>query len=118
MQKLPLSALRAFAAVYEAGGVRPAARSLRVAHSSVSRHLAELQRWLGVDLFEKPRAAKGPLVFTVQGHALGKAALEGLSALATAVESARELRRANSVVIGSTASFAARWLIPRLADLQ
>jgi len=50
MQRLPLSALRAFAAVYEAGGVRPAARALQVTHSSVSRHLHELEAWLGVAL--------------------------------------------------------------------
>jgi LysR family transcriptional regulator, glycine cleavage system transcriptional activator len=117
MQRLPLSALRAFAAVYEAGGVRPAARVLQVTHSSVSRHLHELEAWLGVALLEK-RGAKGRLVLTPQGHALGKATLNGLSALANAVEGVRELRRANSVVIATTASFAARWLIPRLPLLQ
>jgi LysR family glycine cleavage system transcriptional activator len=39
--KLPLNALRAFATVYAQGGVRSAARELGIAHSSVSRHLAE-----------------------------------------------------------------------------
>jgi LysR family glycine cleavage system transcriptional activator len=117
MQRLPLSALRAFAAVYEEGGVRPAARALRVTHSSVIRHLRELEAWLGVVLVEK-RGMHGQLVFTPQGRALGKAALAGLSALTTAVESVRELRRANSVVIATTASFAGRWLIPRLAALH
>lgn len=117
MQRLPLSALRAFAAVYETGGVRPAARMLQVTHSSVSRHLHELEAWLGVALLEH-RSAQGRLVLTPQGHALGKAALAGLAALTHAVESVRELRRANSVVIATTASFAARWLVPRLPLLQ
>jgi LysR family glycine cleavage system transcriptional activator len=117
MQRVPLSALRAFAAVYEAGGVRPAARALQVTHSSVSRQVRELEAWLGVALLEK-RGSKGRLVFTPQGRALGKAALDGLSALTNAVESARELRRANSVVIATTASFGARWLIPRLPKLR
>ena len=117
MQRVPLSGLRAFAAVYETGGVRSAARALRVTHSAVSRHISELEAWLGVDLVEK-RDGKRQLVFTPQGKALGKAALEGFSALINAVESARELRRANSVVIATTASFGARWLIPRLATLR
>ncbi len=117
MQRVPLSGLRAFAAVYEAGGVRSAARALRVTHSAVSRHINELEAWLGVALLEK-RDGRKQLVFTPQGKALGKAASEGFSALINAVESARELRRANSVVIATTASFGARWLIPRLTALR
>ncbi len=117
MQRVPLSALRAFAAVYETGGVRPAARALKVTHSSVSRQVRELEAWLGIALLEK-RSSKARMVFTPQGRALGKAALDGLSALTNAVESARELRRANSVVIATTASFGARWLIPRLPKLR
>jgi LysR family glycine cleavage system transcriptional activator len=117
MQRLPLSALRAFAAVYETGGVRPAARMLQVTHSSVSRHLRELEAWLGVALLES-RNLQGRLVLTPQGHALGKAALAGLSALTNAVEGVRELRRPSSVVVATTASFAARWLVPRLPLLQ
>ena len=118
MNRLPLTALRALAAVYEAGGVRPAARTLKVSHSSVSRHLAELEAWIGVSLLEKKRGGKSRFALTPQGNALGKAALEGLSALTNAVDGVRELRRANSVVIATTASFAARWLIPRLAALH
>jgi DNA-binding transcriptional LysR family regulator len=117
MQRLPLSALRAFAAVYEAGGVRSAARALQVTHSSVSRHLHELEAWLGVALLEK-RSAKEQLAFTPQGKALGEAALAGIEALTNAVDSVREVRRANSVVIATTASFAVRWLLPRLAALR
>lgn len=117
MQRLPLSALRAFAAVYEAGGVRPAARTLQVTHSAVSRHLRELEAWLGVALLEN-RGTKGRLVLTPQGEALGKAVLAGLVQLSGAVEGVREVRRANSVVVATTASFAARWLIPRLLLLQ
>lgn len=117
MQRLPLSALRAFAAVYEAGGVRSAARALQVTHSSVSRHLHELEAWLGVALLEK-RSAKERLAFTPQGQALGEAALAGIEALANAVDNVREVRRPNSVVIATTASFATRWLLPRLASLR
>lgn len=117
MQKLPLAALRAFAAVYEMGGVRPAARALQVTHSSVSRHLRELERWLGVDLFEQ-QGGNGRMVLTPQSQALGRAAAAGFSELERAVERVRELRRPNAVVIVTTASFAARWLLPRLPLLR
>jgi LysR family glycine cleavage system transcriptional activator len=117
MQKFPLAALRAFAAVYETGGVRPAARALQVTHSAVIRHLRELEAWLGVELFEE-KNSKGRIALAPQGQALGKAALAGIAELQRAVESVREMRRPNSVVIATTASFAARWLLPRLPALQ
>jgi LysR family glycine cleavage system transcriptional activator len=66
MNELPLNALRAFAMVYAHGGVRAAARELGMAHSSVSRHLGELDRWLGVPLL-RTAAGRGQLVFTPQG---------------------------------------------------
>lgn len=116
MRDLPLSALRAFAAVYEAGGVRPAARTLEITHSAVSRHVRELEAWLGVDLLEA--RAGGRAAFTPHGHALGRAAASGLNALTRAVDGVRELRRANSVAVATTASFGARWLVPRLRDFQ
>jgi LysR family transcriptional regulator, glycine cleavage system transcriptional activator len=117
MQKLPLAALRAFAAVYEMGGVRAAARTLRVTHSAVSRQLRELEKWLGVALFEQ-RDGSRRMILTPQAQALGRAALAGLVELERAVEGVRELRRPNSVLVATTASFAARWLIPRLPLLQ
>ena len=116
MKDLPLNALRAFAAVYEAGGVRPASRQLQVTHSAVSRYLRELEAWLEQPLFE-PRPGGGRLVFTAQGEALGRAALECLGSLGEAVAAIREARRANAVVIATTASVATRWLLPRLPGL-
>ncbi|WP_282607939.1 LysR substrate-binding domain-containing protein [Pelagibius sp. Alg239-R121] len=117
MKNLPLNALRAFAAVYDSGGVRPAARLLEVTHSSVSRHLRELEAWLGVELFEK-REGHRLLIFSPAGEALGRASLSSLRALESAVESLREQRRGNSITIETTPSFAARWLLPRLPALE
>lgn len=117
MQDLPLTALRAFALVYESGGVRAAARALGVTHSAVSRHVAELETWLGVPLFRE-RKGRQPLVFTPQGEALGRATANGLRGLSQAVDAVRESRRGNSVAIAASASVAARWLLPRLSGLQ
>lgn len=117
MHDLPLTALRAFAAIYESGGVRPAARALGVTHSSVSRHLHELEAWLGVPLVERREGARS-LALTPQGESLGRAALAGLRELERAVATVREARQGNAVTIFTTPSFAARWLLPRLPDLE
>jgi LysR family glycine cleavage system transcriptional activator len=117
MRDLPLNALRAFAVVYAHRGVRPAARELGIAHSSLSRHLAELEAWTGVPLTEGPGGRRG-LRFTPAGEALGRSALAALQELERAAASIREARSASSVVISTTASFAARWLLPRLPALE
>ena len=115
--RLALNALRTFAAVYETGGVRPASRALNVAHSSVSRHLRELEKALGIDLFE-PREGTRALTFTPQGETLGRAALESFGRLAAVVRSLREAPRRNAVTISTTPSIAALWLLPRLPSFE
>jgi len=117
MRDLPLNALRAFALVYEHGGVRLAARELGIAHSSVSRHLAELEAWLGVRLTRKAGGRHG-LTLTSQGETLGRAALDALREMARATAALREARSVHSVTISTTPSFASRWLLPRLFRLE
>lgn len=117
MRDLPLNALRALAAIYETGGIRPAARSLDVTHSSVSRHLRELEGWIGLALIER-HDGKRSLRFTDQGEALGRAALAGLRELESAVATVRETKRGNSVMVATTPSFASCWLLPRLSRLE
>lgn len=113
MRNLPLTLLRALAAVYDTGGIRPAGRRLGVQHSAVSRALRDLEAWLEIPLFEK-RGSQRALVFTAEGAALGKAALAALTDLEDAVQKTREGSNANSVTIATTPSFAMRWLLPRL----
>ena len=114
---LPLNMLRALATVYETGGVRSAARRLNITHSAVSRHLKELESWVGTPLLVR-KEGRRTLTFSPEGQALGRAALSCLSELESAVASLRETRRRYSVAISTTPSFAARWLLPRLAALE
>jgi len=120
MKELPLHALRAFASVHQHGGVRAASRALGVAHSSVSRHLAELEKWLGTELIVRVvgGAGRGGLTFSAQGEALGRALRESLTAIEHAVDAARESRSPRSVAIAARPSFALRWLLPRLPDFE
>ena len=57
--------------------MRAAARALGVSHSAVSRHLGELETWMGVPLTRSGAGRRG-LVLTPEGEALGRATTAGL----------------------------------------
>ena len=116
MRDLPLNALRAFAAVYLTGGIRPAGRLLDVSHSSVARHLSELEAMLGTSLVERTRDARA-LAFTAAGGNLGREAAGTLGALDRAWSRVRERRGAGTVTIWAAPSVAALWLLPRMHRL-
>lgn len=117
MFDVPLNMIRAFAAVFDAGGIRPAARRLGVTHTSVLRFVRELEAYLGVELTENRKGTRG-LLFTPAGEAVGKAALASLATLEAALESVREAHHRKSVIIETTPSVASRWLLPRLSALE
>lgn len=117
MKNLPLNSLRAFALAYQANGVRPAARDMGVSHSAVSRHIKELEAWLGFALLEHSDGQRG-VSFTSGGRNLAESVLSHLGSIDATLSSLREARHSGSVVISTTASVATRWLLPRLSDLQ
>jgi len=114
MEDLPLNALRVFAVACSKGGVRAAARALGIAHSSVSRHLAELESWLGQPLREHGSG----WTLTAQGEALGRAVEAGLHEIGNAVASVRETRSPFAVTVSAAPSVASRWLLPRLPAME
>ena len=116
MRDLPLNALRAFAAVYLTGGLRPAGRLLCVSHSSVARHLSELEATLGTPLIDRGNNARS-LVLTETGENLGREVASSLGALDRAWSAIRERRGASTVTISAAPSVAALWLLPRLPGL-
>jgi LysR family transcriptional regulator, glycine cleavage system transcriptional activator len=115
MDDLPLISLRALAAVHAHQGVRAAATELGIAHSSVSRHLAELEKWLGLVLVERANSPRG-FALTPEGVKLAEVALAAMQAMDEAAAAIREARHEHSVVIATAPSFAARWLLPRLSS--
>ena len=117
MSSLPLNALQAFALAVSKGGVRAAARELSVSHSAVSRHLNELQRRLGVSLYERDRKAH-KFAVTPQGRRLAISVLSALSDLRAATDAVSEQKSRHAVTLATAPSFAARWLLPRLSALE
>jgi LysR family glycine cleavage system transcriptional activator len=117
MKSLPLNALQAFALTVSKGGVRAAARELSVSHSAVSRHLNELERRLGVSLYERNNAPHKFMV-TSQGQKLAASVLSALNDVRSAIDALAEQKSRHAVTVSTAPSFAARWLLPRLATLE
>src|ERR1700743_3009488 len=117
MKSLPLNALQAFALAVSKGGVRAAARELSVSHSAVSRHLNEVERRLGVSLYERDNAAHKFSV-TPQGQRLAATVLSALNDVRTAIGAISEQKSRHAVTVSTAPSFAARWLLPRLPALE
>lgn len=108
----PFAALRAFATVGHAGGVRKAAATLGVSHAIVSRHLATLEQFLGVVLFNRKT---GELTDP------GRSYFERISAAFAEMEAAtaavqRTGQRGGSLTIWCSAGFSLHWLALRLPD--
>jgi LysR family glycine cleavage system transcriptional activator len=111
-RRLPsLNALKAFEAAARHQSLAAAANELAVTHASVSRHVRELEEWLGTDLFI--RSGRG-VFLTPEGRRLGAALVQPFDLIAIAVDSAGRRSRANSLRVSVEPAIASRWLVPRL----
>lgn len=107
----PLSTFRTFEAAARHLSFKKAAEELHVTPAAVSQQIKSLETYLGIALFQRlPKA----LQLTEEGQAMFPKVRDGMDCFAAAVESTR---RSASLALNVTAppSFAARWLVPRLA---
>jgi LysR family glycine cleavage system transcriptional activator len=111
----PLAALRAFAAFAETGAVARAGDAIGVSHAAISQQIRNLEAHLGVPLVS--REAKG-LALTAQGKMLADAALAGFAGMARVAGDLMGVNAARPLQITTTPSFAAGWLMPRLAGFR
>src|SRR5690349_1607897 len=90
-----------------------AGEELFLTQSAVSRQIKELEDQLGVPLFERRHRA---LALTEAGQQFYASAAQVLSTMRSATERLREKAgRKRPLSVTTTSSFAALWLIPRLA---
>ena len=108
----PLNALRAFEAAGRHQSFSRAAEELNVSHSSISRHVRGLEDRLGVQLF---RLLPRGLALTREGATYLADISPALETIAQATEDMAEVPE-GVVWINAEPLFAAKWLIPRLAD--
>ena len=106
-----LSGLRAFEAAARLGGFSAAARALNVTHAAIAQQVRALERELGEALVYRDGRA---LSLTEKGRALSAELTNGFLAIQAAVETTRA-RPDRPVAISLSPSFAANWLMPRLA---
>lgn len=111
----PLSALRAFAAFADTGGVQDAGAALNVSHAAISQQLRVLESHMGVALLDRSGRA---LRLTQDGQVLANATRNGFGEIARAVAALSGMEAARPLRISTTTSFAANWLMPRLPDYR
>jgi LysR family glycine cleavage system transcriptional activator len=89
-----------------------AGEELFLTQSAVSRQIKELEDQLGVTLFQRRHRA---LALTEAGHQFYAAAAQALSTMRSATDRLRAQAGKKALSVTTTHSFAALWLIPRLA---
>jgi LysR family transcriptional regulator, glycine cleavage system transcriptional activator len=111
----PLNALRAFEAVARHSSFARAAHELHVTKAAVAQQVRALEQEIGVRLVE--RNGRG-LQLTESGAAGAGALAEGFALLAKAARAMREGEGHRFLVINSTPSFAATWLVGRIGKFK
>lgn len=111
----PLSMVRAFEAVGRLSSMRKAADELSVCHTVVSRHVRNLEAWFGVRLVE--RSPRG-IQLTEDGRLFLRSVGSAFDLIASATAELRPTTARGLFRVWCVPGLAARWLAPRLADLQ
>jgi LysR family glycine cleavage system transcriptional activator len=111
----PLEFLRGFEAAARHLSFTRAAAELFLTQSAVSRQIQALEAFVGVQLFERRHKA---LALTAAGEAYYRAAAQALDLVRDATRRLRETRAAHVLTVTTTVSFAALWLVPRLARFR
>ena len=107
-----LDLLRGFDAAARHLSFTRAAVELHVTQSAVSRQIKALEEHLGVTLFRRLNRA---LLLTEEGQALARAVTAALGTIEHAVGRLSALADDRPITVTTTVSFAALWLVPRLA---
>ncbi len=89
-----------------------AGEELYLTQSAVSRQIKELEEQLGVALFQRRHRA---LALTAEGQQFYAAAAQVLATMRAATDRLRTRTGRQAIALTTTHSFAALWLIPRLA---
>lgn len=111
----PLIMLRAFEAAARLGTMRSAAADLGISHTVVSRHISNLQAWLGVKLLlAGPRGVN----LTWEGEVYARRLQAALAIISEATTELRPQASVGSLRIWCTAGLATYWLMPRLPTIE
>lgn len=111
----PLNALRAFEAAARLGSISLAADELCVTHGAVSRHVQQLEAWLGHALFTR---ANRRIELTATGLAYHAEISRAFERITQATDQLLQQGQHRVVRLNAPATFSLRWLVPRLSSFQ
>ena len=111
----PLNPLKVFEAVARTENLTGAAHELHVTQSAVSRQIAVLESYLGVDLLRRQRHG---VSLTRVGRAYADQIVPAFATIAGATEALLRDGNSGALKVRTYTTFAAKWLIPRLPDFQ
>jgi len=110
----PAPTLKAFEAAARHRTFTAAAAELNVTQSAVSHQIAYLEAFWGMTLFCRGRSLR----LTAAGEALAPIIRQFLVSLDATLVALRRQRERHPLGVSVTQSFASRWLLPRLPDLE
>ena len=115
-RRLPsLNGLKAFEAAARHESFTDAATELFVTHAAVSRHIRDLEDWLGTELFT--RTGRG-VELTEAGKRFGQRLTPLFDQMAEATREAAAVGDVRQLRVTVEPSIASRWLVPRLGSFN
>jgi DNA-binding transcriptional LysR family regulator len=111
----PLNALRIFEVTARAGSYTEAARELHLTHGAISRQIQLLEQSLGQPLFRKDGQR---MVATAHAKAFAREISAAFDHISDASRRYGKLATHKVIRINAPATFAMRWLIPRLVEFR
>lgn len=111
----PLVMVRAFEAAGRTGSMRRAAEDIGVSHTVISRHVRNLEHWLGRKLV---RTGRRGVELTAEGESFLAAVSKGFGLIARAADELRPSQKRGQLRIWCISGLATRWLTPRLSALE
>ena len=110
----PMNALLAFEAAARHGNFTRAAAELLVAQPAVTRHIANLESWMGASLFSRNGSS---IELTNEGKIFSELTTAVLDRLELGT---RQLRRSRNdeLVVGASFGIAHLWVMPRISEMR
>ena len=110
----PMNAIIAFEAAARHGNFTLAAKELCVAQPAVTRHVANVESWVGARLFSR----RGSVIeLTHEGKILSELSTAALDRLELGVRSITQSRK-DELVIGASFGIAHLWVMPRISNMR
>ena len=115
MRQLPLATLFTFEVAARHLNFTKTADELHITQGAVSQQIRQLEEKIGFKLFERYHRR---LTLTAEGARLALQLNHNFTEIDSLINELKEDKQSNILTLSVMPSFASKWLIPRLGDLQ